>query len=126
LRLDYLSCLLTIFSTLLIGRKKWQGWVVAGANSLVISVIGLRTAQTGFIPANLFCIAIYVYYILEWRRQPRRSSPREAMSDRLTAQTIARHAPRQLARSRARASAGDERFSRNRDRVRQRSLPRQR
>jgi hypothetical protein len=126
LRLDYLSCVLTILSTLLIGRKKWQGWIAAGINSVVISVIGIRTAQTGFVPANLFCIAIYAYNVLEWRRQARPSSPGEAMSDTLTSQTSARHAPRRFVRRRERAIAGDERFSRNSDRVRQRSLPRQR
>jgi hypothetical protein len=125
LRLDYLSCLLTILSTLLIGRKKWQGWIVAGANSVVISVIGLHTAQTGFIPANLFCIAIYVYNVFQWRSSSRRNSPGGEMSDTLTSQTSARHAPRRFVRRPERAIAGDERFSRS-DRIRQRSLPRQR
>lgn len=65
--LDYVSCLLTILSTVLVGRRRWQGWVVAGANSLLISLIGLRTSQWGFIPANLFCIVIYLYNIRRWR-----------------------------------------------------------
>src|SRR5690348_2766287 len=67
LRLDYLSCLLTILSTVMVGRRKWQGWVVAGANSAIISLIGLRTGQWGFVPANAFCIAIYLYNIRRWR-----------------------------------------------------------
>src|SRR5258708_3310162 len=58
LRLDCLSCVLTIFSTILVGRRCWEGWVLAAANSLIICVIGLRTAQLGFIPANLFCIVL--------------------------------------------------------------------
>jgi hypothetical protein len=58
LRLDYISCLLTVISTLLVGRKLWQGWVVAGANSVLLCLIGVRTAQFGFVPANLFCIAL--------------------------------------------------------------------
>jgi len=45
----------------------WQGWIVAGANSLIICFIGAKTAQLGFIPANLFCMAIYVYNIAQWR-----------------------------------------------------------
>ena len=61
--LDYISCLLTVVSTVLVGRRIWQGWIIAGANSLIICWIGLRTAQLGFIPANLFCLAIYVYNI---------------------------------------------------------------
>jgi hypothetical protein len=122
LRLDYISCFLTIASTVLIGRRKWQGWIVAGVNSLIISVIGVRTAQTGFIPANLFCIAIYGYNILQWRK----SSPTTAVSDRLESQASITHVPRRFVRRMGRAFAGDERFSRNSDRIRQRSLPRQR
>ena len=67
LRLDYLSCLLTVLSTVLVGRRMWQGWIVASANSAVICVIAVRTAQTGFVPANLFCLAIYGYNIARWR-----------------------------------------------------------
>lgn len=66
-RLDYISCILTVLSTILIGRKIWQGWMLAGANSLVVCVIALRTAQFGFIPANLFCIALYSYNVWNWR-----------------------------------------------------------
>jgi len=67
-RLDYLSCLLTVLSTILIGRKQWAGFVIAGMNSLLICWIGIETRQTGFIPANLFCIIIYVCSIRSWRR----------------------------------------------------------
>jgi len=67
-RLDYLSCFLTILSTVLVGRKLWTGLVVAGVNSVIICVIGLRTAQLGLIPANLFCIAVYVVSIRSWIR----------------------------------------------------------
>lgn len=122
LRLDYLSCLLTIASTVLIGRRKWQGWIVAGVNSLIISVIGMRTAQIGFIPANLFCIAIYGYNILQWRR----NSPPAAVSDRLESRASITHVPRRFVRRVGRAFAGDERFIRSSDRIRQRSLPHQR
>src|SRR5690349_18911612 len=58
-RLDYISCILTVVSTVLIGRKYWEGWVLAGINSAVVCVIGFQTAQLGFIPANLFCIVLY-------------------------------------------------------------------
>ncbi len=67
LRLDYISCLLTVLSTVLVGRRMWQGWIVASANSAIICVIALRTAQVGFVPANLFCVAIYGYNIAKWR-----------------------------------------------------------
>ncbi|HEY3929668.1 MAG TPA: hypothetical protein VGL89_14960 [Candidatus Koribacter sp.] len=67
LRLDYISCLLTVLSTVMLGRRLWQGWVVAGLNSLLICVIALRAEQPGFIFANVFCLAIYGYNLLKWR-----------------------------------------------------------
>lgn len=67
LRLDYLSCLLTILSTVLVGRRMWQGWVIASANSAIICIIAFRTAQLGFVPANIFCLAIYGYNIAKWK-----------------------------------------------------------
>jgi hypothetical protein len=72
LRLDYLSCLLTVLSTVLVGRKLWMGLVVAAVNSALICIIGVRTAQFGFIPANLFCIAVYALSIRSWRKQEQR------------------------------------------------------
>jgi hypothetical protein len=66
--LDYLSCALTILSTVLVARKMWLGLVVAGINSGLICLIGLRTSQLGFIPANLFCIAVYVVSLRSWLR----------------------------------------------------------
>jgi hypothetical protein len=44
----------------------WAGLVVASINSLLICVIGLRTAQLGFVPANLFCLAVYAFSIRSW------------------------------------------------------------
>lgn len=72
-RLDYLSCLLTVLSTILVGRKLWTGLVVGGINSILICIIGFRTNQLGFIPANLFCIAVYLFSIRSWRRETKTS-----------------------------------------------------
>jgi len=69
LRLDYLSCVLTIVSTILIGKRYWGGWVLATVNSLVVCVIGLRTEQLGFIPANVFCIGLYAINVRNWRKE---------------------------------------------------------
>lgn len=66
LRLDYLSCFLTILSTVLVGKKLWQGWVVAGANSIIICMIGMRTAEFGLLPGNLFCIGLYANNLWNW------------------------------------------------------------
>lgn len=68
LRLDYLSCVLTVASTILIGKRCWEGWLLAAINSVVICSIAVKTAQTGFIPANLFCIVLYGYNLRSWRR----------------------------------------------------------
>jgi hypothetical protein len=67
-RLDYISCLLTIVSTLLVGKKLWYGWLVAGVNSVIICLIGMHTGQFGFIPANLFCLALYGWNLRKWTR----------------------------------------------------------
>jgi len=68
LRLDYLSCVLTIISTILVGRRCWQGWLLATVNSVILCIIGIKTAQFGFIPANVFCIVISVMNVRTWRR----------------------------------------------------------
>lgn len=76
LRLDYLSCFLTVVSTILVTRKMWGGLVLAGVNSAIICAIGFRTAQFGFIPANLFCIVVYALSLRSWRN-PRRELTKE-------------------------------------------------
>jgi hypothetical protein len=66
---DYLSCFLTILATILLARKSWIGLLVAIANSLIVCVIGLRTSQLGFIPANLFCIGVYAFSMRPWLKE---------------------------------------------------------
>jgi hypothetical protein len=68
LRLDYLSCVLTVASTILVGRRCWEGWALAGVNSVIICIIGLRTEQLGFIPANVFCVVMSAINLHGWRR----------------------------------------------------------
>jgi hypothetical protein len=67
--LDYLSCSLTVLATILLGRKSWTGLLVAIVNSLIVCLIGLRTSQFGFIPANLFCICVYAFSIRSWLKE---------------------------------------------------------
>jgi hypothetical protein len=71
IRLDYLSCFLTVLSTILLGKKLWQGWVIAGVNSIILCIIGMRTAQFRFVPANLFCLGLYANNLLNWRPKTR-------------------------------------------------------
>ena len=68
LRLDYVSCVLTISSTILVGRRCWEGWLVAVVNSVIICIIGIKTAQLGFIPANVFCIVMSAINLRAWRK----------------------------------------------------------
>ena len=68
MRLDYVSCVLTVVSTILVGRRCWEGWVLAAVNSVIICVIALKTQQIGFIPANLFCIVLYGVNLRTWRK----------------------------------------------------------
>src|SRR5579871_636886 len=68
-RWDYLSCILTVVSTVLLGKRLWQGWVIAGANSIVVCIIGMKTAQFGLVPANIFCIGLYAINLWKWRPQ---------------------------------------------------------
>ena len=68
LRLDYLSCVLTIVSTILVGRRCWEGWILAALNSVLICIIGIKTSQWGFVPANLFCIVLYALNLRTWRK----------------------------------------------------------
>jgi len=58
---------LTVLSTVLIGKKLWHGWIIAAVNSVIICVIGMRTAQFGFVPANLFCVGLYANNLRSWR-----------------------------------------------------------
>jgi hypothetical protein len=84
-RLDYLSCLLTVVATVLVGRKLWTGLVVSGLNSLIVCVIGLHTSQYGFIPANVFCIGMNAFNLRAWlkaQKVPPESST-DASSDLL-------------------------------------------
>ena len=74
LKLDYLSCVLTITSTILIGRRCWQGWLLAGVNCVIMCIIGIKTAQLGFIPANIFCIVVSAINLRTWRRAAALSS----------------------------------------------------
>lgn len=73
-RLDYISCVLTVLGAILLGKKLWQGWVICAINSAVVCVIGARTAQFGFIPANLFCIALYTVNLRTWRFSPQKDN----------------------------------------------------
>ena len=70
-RLDYLSCLLTVVATILVGKKMWTGFLFSGVNSVIVCIIGLHTSQYGFIPANLFCIGLYAFNIRSWRKEKR-------------------------------------------------------
>lgn len=74
LHLDYLSCVLTVGSTILVGRKRITGWWIAALNSVLICLIGIGTRQYGFIPANLFCLGLYAVNIRSWKQNLERQA----------------------------------------------------
>jgi hypothetical protein len=80
-RLDYLSCLLTVVATILVGRKMWTGLVVSGVNSLIVCVIGVHTSQYGFIPANVFCICINAFNLKLWLNKGEQSPATRSATD---------------------------------------------
>ena len=67
-RLDYISCVLTIGAAVLLGQKRWQGWLVAVVNSILICDIAVNTSQLGFIPANVFCMVMSAINLRAWRK----------------------------------------------------------
>jgi len=67
-RLDYVSCVLSIASTILVGKRYWEGWALGAINCGIICVIGFRTAQIGFIPANIFCGVVSAMNLMAWKR----------------------------------------------------------
>jgi hypothetical protein len=135
--LDYLSCALTILSTYLVSRRMWQGWVVASANSVIICIIGFRTAQLGFIPANIFCLALYVYAIYQWKSSPGRTASRAKSASHILRRCGNADRSRSKASTRAvvrgagiwssggstRVPANDEQSARSSDRVFSRTFP---
>jgi hypothetical protein len=73
-QVDYISCILTVVATILVGKKMWTGLVVSCVNSLIVCVIGLHTSQYGFIPANVFCVCINAYNLRAWSKVQKDSS----------------------------------------------------
>jgi hypothetical protein len=132
LHLDYVSCLLTVASTVMVGKRLWQGWIVAALNSMVICVIGIHTGQWGFVPANIFCLLIYIYNLHNWR-QPQLApaatqSPTQAVSVTLDTQAppmprkvLEFHKPRRPVTRVKSKSPADESITGNR--IRPRTVP---
>jgi hypothetical protein len=65
------------------GGRQWTGLLIGGINSLLIPAIGWRTAQFGFIPANLFCIGVYGLSIRPWRKETAHHRPVEDGQNRI-------------------------------------------
>ena len=61
MRLDILSAILTVFSMTEVGQKRWQGWALAFANSVVVCILAVHVVpkQWALIPPNVLCLLIY-------------------------------------------------------------------
>ncbi len=73
--MDYLSCILTLVSTALVGKKRWEGFAIATVNSGIICMLARDARQWGLIPANVLCMALYARNIHKWRREEQRQMP---------------------------------------------------
>ncbi len=82
-RLDYLSCVLTIVSTILVGKRHWEGWLLAGFNSVIICIVAVKTSQFGFVPANVFCLLLYGINLRNWRAESPSNRQRNPSCDLL-------------------------------------------
>jgi hypothetical protein len=59
-----------MYSDYPLDSPRWEeamAWIVAGATSIIICIIGMRTAEFGFLPGNLFCIGLYANNLRHWR-----------------------------------------------------------
>jgi hypothetical protein len=80
MRLDIISAILTVSSMTAVGQKRWQGWALAFANSVVVCVLAVHVApkQWALIPPNVLCLFIYARNLWNWKRaedtRPRRAS----------------------------------------------------
>ena len=86
--LDYLSCFLTILATVLVSRKSWTGLLISIVNSMIVCVIGFRTSQFGFIPANLSCICVYAFNIRSWVKETHTYGIRPAVGGEIRETTM--------------------------------------
>jgi hypothetical protein len=69
MRLDILSAILTVFSMAEVGQKRWQGWALAFANSVVVCILAVHVApkQWALIPPNVLCLFIYARNLRTWK-----------------------------------------------------------
>ena len=69
MRLDILSAILTVFSMTEVGQKRWQGWALAFANSVVVCILAVHVApkQWALIPPNVLCLFIYARNLWTWK-----------------------------------------------------------
>jgi hypothetical protein len=69
-RLDIISAILTVSSMTQVGQKRWQGWALAFANSIVVCILAVHVApkQWALIPPNVLCLFIYARNLRNWKR----------------------------------------------------------
>ena len=52
----------------LLERGAREGWALAGVNCMLVCIIGFKTDQLGFIPANVFCMVMSAINLRTWRK----------------------------------------------------------
>jgi hypothetical protein len=70
MRLDILSAILTVLSMTQVGQKRWQGWALAFANSVVVCILAVHVVpkQWALIPPNVLCLFIYARNLWNWKQ----------------------------------------------------------
>jgi hypothetical protein len=83
MRLDILSAILTVFSMTEVGQKRWQGWALAFANSVVVCVLAVHVApkQWALIPPNVLCLFIYARNLWNWKHAEDPQSKKTGLSE---------------------------------------------
>lgn len=86
MRVDILSAILTVFSMTEVGQKRWQGWALAFANSVVVCILAVHVApkQWALIPPNVLCLFIYGRNLWAWKHadDPQRKKAGAVMAGR--------------------------------------------
>jgi hypothetical protein len=83
MRLDILSAILTVFSMTEVGQKRWQGWALAFANSVVVCILAVHVApkQWALIPPNVLCLFIYARNLWNWKHAEDRQYKKAGWSE---------------------------------------------
>ena len=68
LRADIASCILSVIAQLLIGRKKWYGWLFPVANLVPLTIINIQYHLWAFHIYNAGMLVVFLWNCWSWKR----------------------------------------------------------